>query len=268
FAGLAAATSFTIVGQPPPAPGQSPVVDVRVCDNGYFKTMHVPLVRGRLFEDRELHERSDVVIVNETMVRQYFPNEDPIGQRLVIAMTDPEVPTTIVGVVADIRYTDLVTKPRAMSFWPHPQLPYGAMTFAVRSSGDPMALATAVEGAIQSIDKDQPVSDVRTVDQWIAKSLAQARFKALLLGVFGAVALLLASVGIDGVMSYAVSQRTSEIGIRLALGADDRAILRLIVGSGISLAATGLGIGIVLALALSQTLTTLLYETSGADPTA
>src|SRR5439155_25875864 len=150
FAGLGAATGFTIVGQPPPAPGQSPVVDVRVCDNGYFSTMHVPLVRGRLFNDRELRERSDVVIVNETMARQYFPGEDPLGKRLVIQMSDSPPATAIIGVVGDVRHMDLVTRPRAMSYWPHPQLPYGAMTFTVRTAADPLALAPSVEGAIQS----------------------------------------------------------------------------------------------------------------------
>jgi putative ABC transport system permease protein len=266
FAGLGAATDFTIVGHPPPAPGQSPVLDVRVCDNGFFATMHVPLVRGRFFNDRELRERSNVVIVNETLVRQHFANEDPLGKQLVIDMTDNPPPTTIIGVVGDVHYMDLVTRPRPMSYWPHPQLAYGGMTLTVRAANDPLALAPAVEAAIQSIDKDQPVSEVRTMDQWIARSLGQARFNALLLGVFAAVALLLASLGIYGVMSYAVSQRTSEIGVRLALGADERAILRLIVGNGVALAGGGLAIGVVLALALSRTMSSLLYETSGTDP--
>ena len=266
FAGLGAATGFTIVGQPPPAPGQGPVVDVRVCDNGYFTTLRVPILRGRLFNDRELHQRSDVVVVNDTMARQYFPGEDPIGKRVVIQMSDQPPATTIIGVVGDVRYMDLVTRPRAMSYWPHPQLPYGAMTFAVRTAADPASVVPAVAAAIQSIDKDQPVSDVRTMDQWIAKSLAQARFNAFLLTVFAGVALLLASVGIYGVMSYAVSHRTAEIGIRLALGADEPTILRLIVGTGVGLAAIGVGIGMALALALSQTIAALLYETSGADP--
>jgi len=266
FAGLGAATDFTIVGQPPPPPGQAPVVDVRVCDNGFFATMHVPLVRGRLFTERELRDKSDVVIVNEALVKQHFPNEDPIGKQLVIDMSDSPPATTIVGVVGDVRYMNLVTAPRPMSYWPHPQLTYSAMTLTVRTAADPLALAPVVERAIQNIDKDQPVSDVRTMDQWIAKSLEQARFNALLLAVFAGVALLLASLGIYGVMSYAVSQRTSEIGVRLALGADEGAIVRLIVGNGIALAAAGLAIGVVLAVVLSRTMSALLYETSAWDP--
>jgi putative ABC transport system permease protein len=266
LAGLGSATGFTIVGQPPPPPGQSPVTDVRLCDNGYFKTMNVPLLRGRLFTDREMQERSNVVIVNATLARQYFGGEDPLGKRINIAMSDPIVPTTIVGVVGDARYADLVTVPRAMVYWPHPQLVFGAMSLAVRTAGDPLSLAPAVEHAIQSIDKDQPVSDVRTMEQWLAKSLAQARFSSMLLALFAGVALVLAAIGIYGVMSYAVSQRTSEIGIRLALGADQRAILKLIVGNGLRLAVLGLAIGVVLALSLSRTLSAQLYQTSGADP--
>jgi putative ABC transport system permease protein len=266
FAGPGAGTGFTIVGQPPPAAGQMPVIDVRVCDNGFFSTMHVPLLRGRFFTDREMREPSHVVIVNETLVREHFPNEDPLGKQLVIEMSDNPPPTTIVGVVGDLRYVDLVTRPRAMSYWPHPELTYSGMTLTIRTAGDPLAVAPAVEGAIHGIDKDQPVADVRTMDQWIAKSLGQARFNALLLGVFAAVALLLASLGIYGVMSYAVSQRTSEIGVRLALGADERAILRLIVGNGVALTAAGLAIGVVIAFALSRTMSSLLYETSGSDP--
>jgi putative ABC transport system permease protein len=266
FASLGAATGFTIVGQPPPAPGQMPVIDVRVCDNGFFTTMHVPLIRGRLFTEREQHEKSNVVIVNETVARQHFPDVDPIGKQLVIEMSDDPPPTTIVGVVGDVRYADLVTQPRAMSYWPHPQLAYSAMTFTVRTASDPLAFASVVEDAIQSIDKDQPVAEVRTMDQWVARSLGQARFNALLLALFAGVALLLASLGIYGVMSYAVSQRTPEIGVRLALGADQRAILWLIVGNGVALAAGGLAIGMALAFALTRTMSALLYETSGADP--
>jgi putative ABC transport system permease protein len=267
--GLGAATGFTIVGAPPPAVGQGPVVDVRVCDNGYFSTMHVPLLRGRWFADREMRELSDVVIINQAMARQYFPGQDPLGKRVLIMMGDPrEHPpgTEIIGIVGDVRSADLVTPSRAMSYWPHPQLAYGSMTFIMRTSGDPLALAPAVQHAIQSIDKDQPIADVRTMEQWLAKSLAQTRFSSMLLVVFAGVALLLAAIGIYGVMSYAVSQRTAEIGIRLALGADERGILKLIVGDGLRLAVLGLALGVALALALSRSIATQLYQTSGADP--
>jgi len=266
FAGLGAATDFTRIGQPPPAPGQEPVVDVKVCDNGFFSVMHVPLLRGRLFTEREMREPSHVVVINETMAQRFFANTDPIGQRVGIDMMSPIVPSVIVGVVADVKNVDLTSESRAMSYWPHPELPYRAMTLTVRTTGDPMALAAAVEAQVHALDKDQPVSDVRTMDQWIARSLAQTRFSSTLLTVFAALALLLAAIGIYGVMSYAVSQRTSEIGIRLALGAERRDILGMIVGNGIRLTLIGLTIGALLAAILGRSMTSLLFQTPTTDP--
>jgi putative ABC transport system permease protein len=267
FTGLGAGTGFTIVGQPPPAPGQTNTVDVSVCDNGYFQAMRIPLRRGRWFTERELREKSNVVIVNEELVRRYFPNTDPLGQQLVIEMTDPNVPTTIVGVVADAKFADLRTETHAQSYWPHPQLPYSAMTLTVRTASNPLAVAPVVQREIQSIDKDQPVSDVRAMDQWVARSLGQDRFASFLLSIFSGVALLLAAVGIYGVMAYAVSQRTAEIGIRLALGASGRQILAMVMANSIRLTALGLAAGAVLALMLSRTVAGLLYGTSALDPT-
>jgi len=264
--GLGAGTSFTIVGQPPPAPGQSPVTNVSVCDNGYFRTMNIPLVRGRLFTEREMRERSNVVIVSESLVRTYFPNEDPIGKQVGIYMTDPIVPTEIIGVVGDVRFQDLTAAPKPTTYWPHPQLAYNAMTLTIRTAGDPLAMAPAVERTIRTLDKDQPVSDIRTMSQWVAKTLAQARFSSTVLSIFAGLALVLAAVGIYGVMSYAVSQRTSEIGIRLALGAEARDILAMIVGGAARLAGAGLVIGVALALVLSRVVASLLFETSGTDP--
>jgi putative ABC transport system permease protein len=264
--GLGAGTNFTIDGQPPPPPGQDHVTNVSVCDNGFLHTMNVPLIRGRLFTDREMRERSNVVLVSESLVRTYFPNEDAIGKRLTINMTSPNVPTEIIGVVGDIKFQNFTTAPRPTTYWPHPQLAYSGMTLTIRTAADPLPLAPVVERAIRTLDKDQPVADVRTMSQWVSRSLAQARFSSTLLATFAALAMLLAAIGIYGVMSYAVGQRTSEIGIRLALGADRRDILSMIVGSAMRLAALGLGIGVVLALALSRTLTALLYETTSTDP--
>jgi putative ABC transport system permease protein len=266
FAGLGAGTRFTIVGQPTPERGQDPTTDVSVCDNGYFNTLRVRLVRGRLFAASEMREKSNVVIINEALAKRYFPGTDPLGKQLVINMTSPNVPTEIIGVVGDTKSTDLRSDARPASYWPHPQLPYTAMTFTIRTASDPSSFASSVEQMIHSIDKDQPVSDVRTMDQWVARSLAQARFSSMLLGVFAALALALASIGIYGVMSYVVGERTSEIGIRLALGAERRDILAMIVGSAMRLAGAGLAIGVVLALLLSRTLSTLLFETTGTDP--
>ena len=267
LAGPGAGTSFAIVGRQAPAPGQSPLLDVRVSDNGYFEAMRVPLIRGRLFNARELGENTHVAIVNDALARQYFPGVDPIGQRIEISMgLPPIVPSEIIGVVGDVRHVDLQTAARAMAYWPHSQLDYPAMTLTIRTSSDPATIAPAVEREIQSLDKDQPLSDVRTMSQWVGKSLAERRFTALLLAVFAAVAILLAAVGIYSVMSYAVTQRTAEIGLRLALGANERDILRMVVTGASRLTLVGLTLGIAMALALSGTLAKLLYQTRGTDP--
>jgi putative ABC transport system permease protein len=266
FAELGAATGFTIEGQPLPPPGQPNVTDVRICDLGYFESMHIPLRRGRWFTDREEREQGNVVIVNEALVRRYFAGQDPIGQRLSIAMSNAVVPTTIIGVVADVRYADLTEATRPMSYWPHPQLPYNAMTLTVRAAGTPLALTTAIQTAIQTIDKDQPVADVRTMDQWMGRALSRERFSSMLLAAFAALALVLAAIGIYGVMAYAVSQRQSEIGVRLALGANPTSVARMILASGLKLVAAGLVLGLGSSVALSRAISGLLYQTPIADP--
>jgi putative ABC transport system permease protein len=267
FSELGAATGFTIVGRPLPAPGQGYVTDVRVCDQGYFDSMHIALRRGRWFTEREQHELSNVVIVNEALARQYFADQDPIGQRLIISMTAAPEPSRIVGVVADVRYGDLTAATiRPMSYWPHPQLPYPGMTLTVRAVANPLGLATAIEREIQSLDKDQPVADVRTMEQWMSRAMARERFSSTLLTAFAGLALLLAAIGIYGVMSYAVSQRQSEIGVRLALGAEPHRIRQMVLSAGLKLVVAGLTIGLVAGLLLSRVLTGLLYKIPLADP--
>jgi putative ABC transport system permease protein len=266
LSGLGAGTGFTIEGQPPPPPGRDYVVDVSVCDNGYFKTMNMPLKSGRFFSERETAEKANVVIVSESLARTYFPQGDALGKRLVIEMTRPNVPTEIIGIVGDVKFRDLTAEPHPTTYWPHPQLAYSGMTFTVRTAADPLSMAPSVERAIRSIDKDQPVAEVRTMNQWVARSLAQARFSSTLLTIFANLALALAAIGIYGVMSYAVSQRTSEIGIRLALGATIGDVLAMIVLDGLRLAVFGLAIGVLLALGLSRTIAALLYQTTGTDP--
>ena len=267
FSELGAATGFTIEGRAVPPPGQDNVADVRVSDVGYFDSMHIQLRRGRWFTDRELRERSNVVIINEALARQYFANDDPIGQRLSIAMNDPIVPTEIIGIVNDVRYADLTAAMRPMTYWPHPQLAYPGMTLTVRAA-NPRGLASAIEREIHAIDADQPVADVRTMEDWMTRALSRERFTSTLLAAFAALALLLAAIGIYGVMSYAVSQRQSEIGVRLALGAAPGVVQRMVLGSGLQLVVVGLAAGLVAGLLLSRTMSSLLYQTSPADPVA
>jgi putative ABC transport system permease protein len=266
MAGLGASTDFEIVGRPQPPPGQEPGTDVGVCDNGFFEAMRIPLRKGRLFEEREMRVRSNVVVVNETFARTYFPKGDAIGQRVVIHMSDDPLPSEIVGIVGDLRQDSITSAVQPAAYWPHPQLVYSAMTFVVRSDGDPGALASPLRQVVHALDGDQPVADVRTMEQWVASSLARARFTATLLSVFAALALTLAAIGIYGVLSYVVGQRRSEFGIRMALGASDRTIRRMVVAGGTRLVVAGLAIGVPVALALSGFLSSLLFETSKEDP--
>jgi len=158
FAGLGAATSFTIVGRPEPSPGESPVADVRVISTDYFSTMGIPLLRGRDFTEQESVEARHVVIVNESLARTHFPDEDPIGKKLVINMMDEPVPSEIIGIVKDTLHQGLDSKPRAMTYWPHPELAYSGMSLVIRAEGDPLGLAAGVQREVQSIDHDQPIA--------------------------------------------------------------------------------------------------------------
>jgi putative ABC transport system permease protein len=266
FAGPGSATGFTIEGRPTPAPGQGPVTDVRVMDINYLRTMNIPLLKGRVFTEQETTEQRHVVIINETLARQYFAGEDPLGKRVTVNMSDKPVPSEIIGVVGDIKHVSLDTPVKAMVYWPHPELAHTSMTIVVRTQGDPATIAAAATREIQAIDPDQPVSDVRTMQQLLASSVARARFNTLLLGLFAALALVLASVGIYGVMAYSVVQRTKEIGIRIALGAQSRDVLKMIVGHGMMLTLVGVGLGLTGALILTRLMSSLLFGVSTTDP--
>ncbi|HEY7112669.1 MAG TPA: ABC transporter permease [Thermoanaerobaculia bacterium] len=269
FAGLGAATDFTVVGEPQPPAGRAPVTDVRVCDNGFFQAMRIPLVQGRLFDEREMRTRSNVVIVSEAFARKAFPRGGALGRRVTIEMAhvaeEKPAPTEVIGIVGDVKVETLTAATRPMAYWPHPQLPYSGMTFVLRSD-DPSVLAGPLRAAVAESDKDQPLGDARPMEDWIGVSLTGARFSAMLLATFAAIALLLAAAGIYGVMSYVVGQRRSEIGIRMALGAPAESIRRMMVAGGARLVLLGLAIGMPLALALSSVLSSLLFETSGRDP--
>ncbi len=266
FAGMGAATDYTVYGEPAPAPGQGPGTEVQICDNGYFRTMRIALLRGRLFTDRELRQKSGVVLINEALARLSFQGKDPIGRKITINMKNENNPSEIIGVVADVRHDDLAQEPRPTAYWPPPELVMNAMTLTIRTHGQPLAWASAVARAIQSIDKDQPVSDLRTMEQWIAASLARQRFGSFLLLLFAALALFLAAIGVYGVLSFVVGQRAVEIAIRAALGADARTIRALILRDGVRLCVAGLLLGVPLALIVSRALASLLYQTRGADP--
>lgn len=260
------ATSFVIEGRPAPPDGQEPVTDVVVIAQNYFQTMQIPLITGRLFEEREFAKASSVVIVSESLAREHFPNENPLGKRITIHMKEENVPHEIVGVVRDVRQKNFLTNVRPMVYWPHSELAFGTMTYMVRTENDPMSLAVTAERTIHNLDKDLPVSDVRPMSAWLAQSTAKERFSSVLLTIFALVALLLAVVGLYGVLAYSVTQRTHEIGIRIALGAKGLDIFKLILGQGMLLTCVGLIIGLAAAFGLTRLLTTMLFGVNATDP--
>lgn len=266
FASLGAATSFTVEGQPPPSAGDKPTTDVRATNENYFQTMNIPVLSGRTFSKEEVLEDRKVAVINEAMAHKYFPGVNPIGKRVIVNMKETPEPTEIIGVVGDAKYKELEGETRAMVYWPYSELVSPSMTIVVRTANDPLTLAAATQREIQMIDKDQPVSDVRTMQGWLDESTSRTRFGTLLLAIFAGIALILAAVGIYGVMSYSVNQRTQEIGIRMALGAQASDVLKMVVGHGMMLTLIGIGCGLIGAFALTRVMASLLYGVTATDP--
>ncbi len=262
-------TTFVIEGQPPPAMGQQPNTEWRLVSKDYFKAMSIPIIKGRAFTEADASDAPSAIIINEELAARYFPGEDPVGKRLILNLTisnPAPIPREIVGVAGNARDLALDSEARPEVYAPFLQEPVSYMALMVKTESDPAALARQVREQARAIDKDQPVSSIQTMEQVFANSIAGRRFNMLLLGLFAGAALLLAAVGIYGVMSYSVTERTRELGIRMALGASSGDILRLVAGQGMRLAAIGLGAGLAAALALTRALSSLLYEVSATDP--
>ena len=247
--------------------------DVRYVTPGFFEAMRIPLLRGRRLTASDGANAPDVAIVDEEFAKRFWPDRDPIGERIAtgaIANSNPPVPRwrTVVGVVGHVKNDSLDQQGREQTYYPVSQASFQvrSMYLAVRASGDPAALSSGVRGAVSGLDSTLPLYEVKTMDEWLQQSLAQRRFNMLLLVIFGALALLLASIGTYGVISYSVNQRTREIGIRMALGASRSDVLRMVVGGGVRLAGIGIALGAVLALLASRFLSTLLYGVRSADP--
>ena len=261
---------FTIEGRPPGQPGENIEVTIDSVTPNYHGLMGTPLLRGRAFTEADGPDAPRVVIVNETFARRFLPGEDPIGKRMNYG-NNPD-PTqnpwrTIVGVVADTRRNGFDREPRPESYIPLQQRPPGWTIYVLRtSSPDPGALVSAVRNAVRGIDPDQPIFGIKTMEQLMTETTAQRRLNTILLGTFAGLALLLAAVGIFGVMNYSVTQRTQEIGIRLALGAQRGDVLKLVVGQGMMLALIGVGVGLFGAWALTRLLANMLYGVSATDP--
>jgi predicted permease len=258
---------FSIVGNPPLPPGKSTTADYATVSPGYFRVMRIPLMRGRFFSEEDSPSSPKVAIISETLARRYFSNQDPIGRRMRFGFPpNSNVSREIVGIAGDVRDASLTRKPGPMMYVPFAQAPLWGGEVVVRSSLSASSVAAGIRQATHAIDRYLPVTDIEPLPEAVGKSISQERFQTFLLGSFSAIALVLAAVGIFGVISYSASQRTHEIGIRVALGAQPRDVLRLILGQGAKLALVGLGVGIIAAFLFTRLMSSLLYSVSPKDP--
>jgi putative ABC transport system permease protein len=261
--------SFAITGRPDPKPGEEPFAETQLVSSDYFKTMGMALRRGRAFIAGDGLDTPTVVIIDEAFAKKFFPGQDPIGQQINdISRNQPRTHFTIAGVVSTVRHADLAAdEPKLVqAYYSAAQYPTLQTTLLVRSAGDPLALARAVRNAVLAIDPTQPVFDIRSMDDRLAESLATRRLSMTLVALFSGLALVLAALGLYGTLAYAVAQRTREIGIRLALGAQRAVVFRLILQRGMSLVGIGLGVGLSASLICGRLLANFLYGVGARDP--
>lgn len=265
--------NFMVEGRPVPEAAAGPAADWQVVSPGYFEAIGMRLVRGRGIGPEDRADAPGAVVINETMAETYWPGEDPIGQRILLGGgAGPEWPT-VVGIVADVRHSGLAAPPRPEMYLPHAQFrlwdsgeSIGGMTLAVRTETDPAALSAAVRREVRALDPNLPLTAFRTMDEIAAASIAERRFSMLLMALFAAAALVLAAVGIYGIMAYAVTRRRHEIGIRMALGARRSNVAGMVVRQAGTLALAGIGLGLLVGLAAARLLSSMLYEISPTDP--
>ncbi|HYN85047.1 MAG TPA: ABC transporter permease [Pyrinomonadaceae bacterium] len=271
------ARPFVVADAPPPEPGKEPGASYRVISPGYFRSMGIPVLRGRDFADSDNSSAPPVVVVNETLARRSWPGRDPLGQRMRQGAVGGDSPwMEVVGVVGDVRHAALDSEPKPEMYFTFRQAGLQRsssiannsrrITLAVRGAGDTAALARAARAEVAGIDKNQPVAGVRTLGDAVSRSVTPQRFNTLLLGVFAALAVALAMIGVYGVMSFSVGGRTREIGIRMALGAQRRDVVGMILRQGMALVAVGVALGLAASAALTRWMTTMLYGVSATDP--
>lgn len=258
---------FTIAGSPPPPQGSGPTGHYVAASPNYFSVMRIPLLSGRLFTSGDVASTPNAALINDTLAKRYFPNQNPLGRQLIFGFPpNNNTVREIVGIVGDTRDASLGEKPAPTLYVPFAQAPFWGCEVVVRSTLTPSAISAAIRTEAHNIDKNLPVTSIEPLPQAITASVAQPKFRVLLIGVFGAMALVLAAVGLFGVVSYSVSRRTQEIGIRLALGASSANVLRLVLAESARLVVVGLAVGIPAALVLTRFLSTFLFDIHPADP--
>jgi len=260
--GLLSDMPYAVEGRPPVSIDQAFDDDFRRVNRQYFAALRIPFLRGRNFTEQEVRQSAKVVIISDLLALQTFPNEEPIGKRLIMAMGNE--PFEIIGIVGDIRHRALESRPAAAMYLPTYEK--GSMNVVIRTKGEPTSIAAAVRKEVQAIDPDQPVAAVKTMEQWLDTSVSAPRYRTALLALFALVALVLAATGIYGVMSYSVTQRTHEIGVRMALGARRLDVLKLVVRQGMTLVVIGVALGLLGAFALTRVMSSLLFGVTAKDP--
>ena len=258
--------NFEIAGRPPLGTAEQPASFKSVVGGDYFETMRIPLLRGRLFSTSDTKDTQPVFVIDDELARRYWPGEDPIGARITWREQTGPLSGVIVGVVGSVRWASMAARPNATTYWWLPQIPGPELTIVARTDGDGATISRAIADQVRQLDASQPVGEIRPLRDYVSEDLAQPRFTMLLLTAFASAALLLAAIGLYGVIAFNVTQRTREIGVRVALGAQYRDVLRLVMSRGVLLLVVGLAIGIVASLAMGRVVAGLLYGVTPADP--
>jgi putative ABC transport system permease protein len=254
---------YTVEGRPPVTPDQAPGADFRLINQNYFSALRIPLLRGRNFTEQEVREGAKVTLISQQLADTVFQNENPLGKRLISGLSNQVF--EIIGVVGDIRHNSLGVQPFPTLYFPDRNFG-GRRNLVIRTQNDPLSLVGAVRQQVRELDPDQPIAEVKRMTDWIDSSVAVPRYRTTLLGAFAALATILAATGIYGVMSYTVAQRTHEIGVRMALGARQDDVLRLVVRQGMILALVGVALGLMGAYALTRVMASLLFQVKERDP--